>query len=196
MKTKTFFILISAFFLQCTSTNIVSRSINSTRLVDVYGIFYASYMDDELHRAEPYFEETSEEIYKFNDYPFGFKEFSFFTNGKEFNPEHVSELASFEDCDLFLMIRETGYDKEVSSIPGSWNNGMYMGGGSSKEITHSLEAYIFTTSDTTEIWRAKIKVNSGTYGNSEQSGKSLGKTLIKKLKEDGILPKNFALSIN
>jgi hypothetical protein len=68
---------------------------------------------------------------------------------------------------------------------------MYFGGGNSKEIVHELQARLYSTSDTTEIWEAEIEIKSGSYGNSQQSGESLAISLIDKLIQDGILPKSF-----
>lgn len=188
-------LLISAllFFISgCTSTKITSKLlINEERSIE--SIFYAIYADDSIEKAAPYFKEYSFQTYLTNHVQFRFKLYTFLENGDSFSKELVFEEANKEGMEYALLLASDEYDISTSYSPGYWSNGMYMGGGSSTRIKHGLKASLFSLSDSAEVWRAVIDINSGDFGNREQTGQALSKKLIRQLIQDGLLPSDFKI---
>ena len=83
------------------------------------------------------------------------------------------------------MLNEISYDKDIHD--DGWDDDDIF---PSKTITHGLEAFLYS-SNGSQIWRAQIEVESSDFGNSKQTGNSLAKKLISKLKKDQVLSGNF-----
>ena len=79
-------------------------------------------------------------------------------NDDEFSLETAINKTLENELNFVLMLEETDYESTTTSAPGYWSDGMYYGGGSSKQIVHSIQARLYSVSDTTEIWRAEIEI--------------------------------------
>lgn len=191
MKHGKYIFLILVFFTGCTTTKITSSILTNEKVTDFSSVFYAIKAKKTTAKAMPYLEIRSKKIYDQNDIKFEQRVYTFLEDQGKNLLDDVIAYALANKLKYILTIEEIDYEYTTISTPGYWSNGMYFGGGNSKEIVHELQARLYSTSDTTEIWEAEIEIKSGSYGNSQQSGESLAISLIDKLIQDGILPKSF-----
>lgn len=192
MKLGKYIFLILVFFTGCTTTKITSSILTNEKVTNFSSVFYAIKAKKTTAKAMPYLESRSKKLYSLNGIKFEQKVYTFLENNDdEFSLETLINSALDNELKFVLMLEETDYESTTSSGPGYWSNGMYYGGGSSKQIVHGIQARLFSVSDTTEIWRAEIEIKSGSYGNSKQSGESLAMSLIDKLIQDRILSTSF-----
>jgi|GEM_PF-1969703 len=198
MKTKLpiFTLLSSLLFLGCTSTKMTSNLLLEETPESINDVFYAVYATKTFEKATPSLEERSNLIYAKNAIRFEQKTYTFLENDGEFNLDNVINYAKEKDFNFALLIAEDDYDYTITQNPGYWSGGMYMGGGSTSNTTHGLKATLFSVSDTSQVWRAEIKVHSGQFGNSSQSGRSLADRIVMQFIDDGLFPKNFRLLNN
>ena len=177
--------------ISCTTTNVTSKLMDEEHKLEVDNIFYAIYFDKGLIKTVPSLVKRSEEIYSKNMVRFDYVQFDFFSDQSGFNLDSLSKEAQEKKFDFLLIVKEVSIDSEITSTPMYYSGGTFYGGGATKRIEHGLEAFLFNSDTKKEIWRAQIEVASGSYGNSNQSGKSLGVGIIKQLKEDDLLPASF-----
>ncbi|RNC85616.1 MAG: hypothetical protein ED557_02255 [Balneola sp.] len=194
IKITSILVLASLFLIYCTTTKIDSQVMAPNFDQKVTNLFYVINLQDKMEKTVPTLVDKSKSIYTENGFPFNHEEYTFFSERGTFTLENMVISAKEKNFDFFLILLETDHDRETYfSGPTVGANGMFVGGSTSKTIKHGLEAYLYTVSDTTEIWRAKIEVTSGDYGNSTQTGNSLAKGVIERLLSDGLLPSGFTI---
>lgn len=183
------------FFSQCTSTNVVSKRAKDFEAHALSDLYYAIYLDKKMEKTLPSFKNQTYELHQKNNFKFEIEGYGFFNNPEAFVYDSLSQKAKKSGFRYLLVMNEKEYEKNVSSTPSFYNSGTntWSGGGNTKTIEHGLEAFIYDLETDQEIWRAQVEVTSGDYGNSTQTGKSLAKGLIKKLKEDQMLPSSYAI---
>ncbi len=161
-------------------------------------LFYAIYLEKEMEKTLPSFKDQTNELHEKNDFKYEIESYGFFNNPNDFVYDSLSHKARKADFQYLLVLSEESYDKEVSSYPSFYSPGTnsWSGGGNTKTIEHSLEAFIYDLKTDQEIWRAQIEVKSGDFGNSSQTGKSMAKGLIEQLKKDWMLPSDYDVFVN
>lgn len=188
------FLILLIISTACTSTNISSKVADPNYDKKIEGIFYALYFTEDIDKALPAFSEETAKHLELNSIEYEIKKFGFFDNPDEFVLDSLYQDSKEQGLSHLLVVSEESMEVNKSSNPGYFSGGMYVGGGSTKTIIHGLNGFLYDVETQKELWRSKIEVKSGSFGNSKQTGRSLARELLEQLSEDDLL-ESFFMSV-
>lgn len=184
-------VLISSTLISCSTTQMTSNVLIDVSDRQFESVFYGSLSIQTFSKALPQLNSSSERIYSLNGVKYGFKNIAKLSLSREEQIDEYIELAADSGYQYILILEEKDYERSTSINYTGMNN--YS---TSKRITQVLSAFLIEVKSEDEVWNAEIQVDSGDFGNSKQSGRSLAHTIIDKFKEDGVLPPFFTKSGN
>lgn len=177
--------------MSCSTTQITSNTLIDLSDRQFESILYGVISMQTFSKALPQLDESSDRIYSLNSVKYGFRNIAKLSLSRTELIDEYIILAADSGYQYVLILEEKDYERS--------SNIHYNGGNSfstSKQITQVLSSFLIDVKSKDEVWNAEIQVDSGDFGNSTQSGRSLAHTIIDKFKEDGVLPPFFTKSGN
>jgi hypothetical protein len=190
-KLKQLFFLSTLFLMSCSTTQITSNTLIDLSDRQFESILYGVISMQTFSKALPQLDESSDRIYSLNSVKYGYRNIAKLSLSRTELIDEYIILAADSGYQYVLILEEKDYERS--------SNIHYNGGNSfstSKQITQVLSSFLIDVKSKEEVWNAEIQVDSGDFGNSTQSGRSLAHTIIDKFKEDGVLPPFFTKSGN
>ncbi|MCR9132688.1 MAG: hypothetical protein NXI08_08945 [bacterium] len=185
------FFFSTLFLMSCSTTQITSNTLIDLSDRQFESILYGVISMQTFSKALPQLDESSDRIYSLNSVKYGFRNIAKLSLSRTELIDEYIILAADSGYQYVLILEEKDYERS--------SNIHYNGGNSfstSKQITQVLSSFLIDVKSKDEVWNAEIQVDSGDFGNSTQSGRSLAHTIIDKFKEDGVLPPFFTKSGN
>lgn len=185
------FFFSTLFLMSCSTTQITSNTLIDLSDRQFESILYGVISMQTFSKALPQLDESSDRIYSLNSVKYGYRNIAKLSLSRTELIDEYIILAADSGYQYVLILEEKDYERS--------SNIHYNGGNSfstSKQITQVLSSFLIDVKSKEEVWNAEIQVDSGDFGNSTQSGRSLAHTIIDKFKEDGVLPPFFTKSGN
>lgn len=182
--------LLAIVLSSCSITKINSEklenytsTIESLHLVTAFSDFFEK-------TAEPFQEET-QLIFRINQTKLSLNE----------DNEEIMKLLSDSTKvkNIFDIITKSAFSNDNShalllvNTKSTFSHVSYSSGASNKNHVHSLSAFLIDIDNNSIVWTSEITSKSGSYGSAYKTGVSMSRSILSKLKEDGLFSGNFKI---
>lgn len=189
--------LIIFSLVSCTSTKVSTSTVEEGYTGKVETVLFVVQFSDDIDKAIPAFSKRTKELLDPNDLPY---EISVRDDSASFNEsvlKNIQQEASSRGFTHILFIGDFyldtyyEYKKGVPLYQDGDTEPIVVGRGYRKVNNHGVEGLLIDLQEDKKVWKAHFNVESGIYGSSKQTGKSLAAAVIEKLMKDSLLPAGF-----
>ena len=188
---RTLFLCICFGLISCVNSgSLTSKIVEPSSQNQIDNIYYISFANTPFMVSSKYLCDSSEDYYEYNKMTFECKSQEIdVLNSPDDISSHIDDAKS-KEFNYLIKIVNTDYNVIENSGAG-FSTGNVGISGSTTTVSSGINISLIRVSDQKVIWRAVSEKKTSLIGQDKEVGISLSKMIMKKLREDGFLSKDF-----